>query len=543
VDFTDPDPGQTHTISWYIEAASATGPTDPADLLPFNWAPKSVGDYKIWVRVNDGFATTTGGPYDISRVNISGWARTWGSGLDDEGWQLAVDNQGNAYVMGYFSSTIDFDPDPGQTDLKTAVGPYWRDYYLCKYDATGDYKWARTWGGPSTQTYGGVCVDDLGSVYAAGQFGYPNIDFDPDPATSDVHSPVGGSDIFLSKFDTDGNYKWVRCWGGTGDDWLNHAVADVSGNVFVTGWYGSVGADFDPGSGTAILSSNGGYDPWLSKFDSSGNLQWAKGWGGLGMDLGTGNAIDSSGNVYSVGTYAGTVDFDPGAGVDNHTANGGQDAYVLKLNSSGTFQWARTWGAGGSSNNYDQVQGASADNAGFVYVCGIFQGIDADFDPGSGVDNHSSNGAFDDFLSKFDSSGTFQWALTWGGSLDENAYSCAYDGVGNVYVTGHFMSANVDFDPGAGTDNHSSISSADWFLSKLDSSGTFQWARTWGNTTVPWGSDFGFDIACRYPGAVYVIGLFSGTIDLDPGSGADLHTSYGAQDACLMKVLSNGYWQ
>jgi quercetin dioxygenase-like cupin family protein len=198
--------------------------------------------------------------------------------------------------------------------------------------------------------------------------------------------------------------------------------------------------------------------------DSSGKFIWAKTWGGPSDDWGAGVVVDGPGNAYVTGKFQGTnVDFDPGSGTDSHTSNGGYDVFLTKFNSSGVFTWARTWG--GTTD--DRGLGVALDGSGTAYVTGGFAGTNVDFDPGSGTDYHSSsNYALDAFLSKFDSSGSFLLARTWGGIGDDIGGGDAVDGSGNVYVSGQFQ-YTVDFDPGTGTDNHTVVGTIDFFLSKF----------------------------------------------------------------------------
>ena len=102
-------------------------------------------------------------------------------------------------------------------------------------------------------------------------------------------------------------------------------------------YYSNGTVDFDPGAGTANLGTNGSYDVWVSKLDSSGNYVWAKSFGGTAGDRGYSVAVDSSGNVYTTGYFADTVDFDPGAGTVELNLDGGVDIFVLKLDSSGNL--------------------------------------------------------------------------------------------------------------------------------------------------------------------------------------------------------------
>jgi hypothetical protein len=315
------------------------------------------------------------------------------------------------------------------------------DVFLTKYDSSGDFVWARTWGGTGDYPYGyGVVVDGIGNVYVTGYF-TGKTDFDPGPGV-DNHVSNGSADVFLTKFDSSGSFIWARTWGGTGGDTGYGATVDDSGNVCVIGRFGDT-VDFDPGPAVDDHVSNGGSDIFLTKFDSSGNFAWARTWGGTeDWDVGNGVSADGSGNAYVTGVYHGAVDFDPGPDVDIHVSNGSYDPFLTKFDSSGDFIWARTWEGTGDSIG----DGVSVDGQGNVYVAGRFTSA-ADFDPGPGADDHISNGGYDCFLTKFNSSGDFAWAESWGGTGYDIGYSASADGSGNVYVTGYFEGA-VDFDPG-----------------------------------------------------------------------------------------------
>ena len=128
-----------------------------------------------------------------------------------------------------------------------------------------------------------------------------------------------------------GDFVWAKSMSGTGADIAFSIFIDSSGNVYTTGYFtGTV--DFDPGAGTSNLTSVGSTDIFISKLDSSGNFVWAKSMGGTGTDQANSISIDSSSNIYTTGYFAGTVDFDPGAGTSNLTsASGSNDIFILKL--------------------------------------------------------------------------------------------------------------------------------------------------------------------------------------------------------------------
>ncbi|MFH1676791.1 MAG: SBBP repeat-containing protein, partial [bacterium] len=335
-------------------------------------------------------------------------------------------------------------------------------------DTTG---WARTWGGTETDRGYAVAVDDSGIIYATGGFS-GSVDFDPG-VDEDIHDSNGESDIYLCKYAPNGDFLWAKTWGGIYVDNGRGIFADDVGNVYVTGEFeGTV--DFDPGDGIENHSSVDASDAYLCKFDADGNFIWARTWGAANPDFGWGCDSFNGANIWVAGWFRDTVDFDPGSGIVNGISNGNNDIFLSKFDSSGNFKWVRTWGGTGN----DMSRGIAVDSNGNSHVTGFFAGT-ADFDTGGAVENHTSLGAGDVFLSRFNSAGDFIWARTWGGTLYDQGRAVAVDGLGSIEVTGWFADT-VDFDPGTGTEEQTSNGVDDAFVSKFDSSGSFSWARTLG---------------------------------------------------------------
>ncbi len=268
----------------------------------------------------------------------------------------------------------------------------------------------------------------------------------------------------------------------------------------------------------------------LSNIAYTQNFEWAKGMGGASGDGGTSIAIDASGNVYTTGTFAGTADFDPGAGTFNLTSAGMEDIFISKLDASGNFLWAKRMG-GASGDGGTSI---AIDGSGNVYTTGGFS-VTADFDPGAGTFNLTSVGNFDIFISKLDASGNFLWAKALGGTSADYGLAIALDGSDNVYTTGYFQ-VTADFDPGTGTFNLTSAGGTDIFIFKLDGSGNFVWANRMGGTS----GDYGYSIALDGSGNVYTTGYFQVTADFDPGTGTFNLTSAGSTEIFISKLEGSG---
>ena len=463
----------------------------------------------------------------VSKLNSVGnfvWAKRFAGISSDVGYSIAVDSSGNVYTTGNFFFTVDFDPGAGSTELTSAGNS---DVFVSKLDSSGNFIWAKSFGGSSSHVGFSIAVDGSGNVYTTGFF-VSTADFDPGAGTTNLTS-IGNADVFVSKLDSAGNLVWAKSFGGTSADIGRSIKVDSSGNVYTTGSFNGT-VDFDPGAGSTNLASAGSTDVFVSKLDSAGDLVWAKSFGGSSEDYGRSIAVDSSGNVYTTGSYNDTADFDPGAGTSNLNGNNMDDVFVSKLNSVGNFVWAKRFAGISSDVGYS----IAVDSSGNVYTTGNFF-FTVDFDPGAGSTELTSAGNSDVFVSKLDSSGNFIWAKSFGGSSSHVGFSIAVDGSGNVYTTGFFVST-ADFDPGAGTTNLTSIGNADVFVSKLDSAGNLVWAKSFGGSS----SDYGYSTAVDSSGNVYTTGFFAGTVDFDPGAGTSNITSVGSDDIFVLKLSPSG---
>lgn len=262
-------------------------------------------------------------------------------------------------------------------------------------------------------------------------------------------------------------------------------------------------------------------------------FQWAKGIQGTLEVKGNDVAIDLFGNIYTVGSFLGTADFDPGIGTFNLTSAGQQDFFISKLDALGNFVWVKQFGSF-SSENCLSIHLDSFNN---IYITGVFQGT-IDFDPGPGITNLSSNNSSTDiFICKLDISGNFIWAKKLGGPSADCGFSIDVDFSGNIYLEGLFDGI-VDFDPGIGIANLTSISSSNLFILKLDSLGDYIWAKTFGGGGIVNNNSCYMNIDLF--GNVYLTSTFFGTVDFDPGPGTFSLSASGNFDTFVSKLDSQG---
>ncbi|MCK5856496.1 MAG: SBBP repeat-containing protein [Bacteroidales bacterium] len=449
------------------------------------------------------------------------WAHNTGGISSDNAHYSVLDSDGNIYVSGNFRDTVDFDPSPATYLLGT---PIYSDFFVAKYSKSGSLKWAKKLEGTATNVHSKLSVDNMGNVITTGSLS-DTVDLDPGSGVS-IHVPHGGEDIFISKLDSNGNFIWAKSFGGPLNDYCYSVITDSDGNVYttggfrdtvdfdpnsgvanlvalgskdmfvskldsngnfvwakkisgyqssrgaamsidssgnliITGWFSGT-VDFDPSQSTHNLVSMGMADVFVLKLDSAGDFIWVKVMGGANDDVPRDMKLDGSNNIYVVGVFKDTADFNFGYGQADLISKGYQDIFIVKLNSNGNFVWAKSMGG----PLYDYGNSIAVDYSGDVYTTGTFYDT-VDFNPGSGSYNISSSGYADIFISKLSSNGTFMWARSVGSTYSEYSNSLNVDIDGEILLLGQFRST-VDFDPGNTVANKTSNGGYDFFMLKLD---------------------------------------------------------------------------
>jgi hypothetical protein len=482
----------------------------------------------------------------VAKFNSSGtlqWAKRAGGTLADGGIGLDVDHAGSAYISGFFSNTVDFNP-AGAVANRTASAL--TDGFIWKLSSAGNYTYVRVLAGNGSERVNDLAVDGLGNVYSTGRFDKA-ADFNPGGGVllTSADATLGGNyDGFVWGLNANGTVRFVRRMGGGLYDTGEALDIDVVGNVYVTGRF-TYQANFNPGGagGTLNAFGNSGGDAFVAKYDSVGRFQWTKRIGGGETDdWGHSIAVDGSRNVYVAGQYAGIGNLNPN-GFALVGSKGGTDAFAVKLDTDGDFVYGKS--VGGSGN--DVGRGVAVDALrGNVFVAGEFRNT-ADFDPSPATQNRASNGNADLFVLRLTQPAS---PLLWAEKkpidfVEDEARFVATDGLGNTYIAGLIGGAG-DFDPTGGHVGFGPIGSApDVFVAKFAPDGTYIWSRiaTHREANAEAGAEELGGLAVDLFGNVVVVGSFRTSDDktLDfPNTNQDLQSDGSQKDAFIWKLAPNG---
>jgi M6 family metalloprotease-like protein len=472
------------TYQWRFNGAAIPGATNSAHAIP-GVVSAHAGIYSVLVTNAFGSAASGNAALTVIPARVlSPWGAAAGGVGADAANAVAVDGAGNAFVAGYFTGTATF----GTNELVSAGA---RDGFLAKFDPAGRLLWVRRMGGAGFDAVHAVATDTNGNCYLAGEFEGIAV-FGANALTN--ANPVSYSDAFVAKFDAGGTNVWARAvatrdlhdtahavaldgagnvfvagqspmtnfnatvlanhgrafvakfnnagapqWarkaGGGGlvatDNTATGVAADAAGNVYVAGVFAGTDANFDGGF---TLANRGGTDAFLARYDGAGAAQWVRQIGGVLDDRANGLAVDSAGNAYVVGDFAGTTQL---PGVTLSTGVSDQNAFIARFDAAGTVNWARQ--AGGTLP--DAARAVSVDAGDRVFVAGYFSGA-ATFGSETIV---SVGNTFDAFLARLDTNGNFAFAQQAGGSDlgGDIALGVAADAAGNAILTGYFNGASA----------------------------------------------------------------------------------------------------
>lgn len=406
------------------------------------------------------------------------WAYCGGGNEHDMGRGITADAIGNIYTTGSFNSpTITF----GSITLNNSG---LSDAFVVKYDALGNVKWVKKFGGTDRDAGFAVTTDSSGNIYVTGTYSSPLIIFNNDTL-------INNGNIFIAKYDSSGNEIWATSTGGAGSGTPYSIAVDLFGNTCITGNYGGPTITF----GNTILSNSGQSDVFIAKFSTNGAPWWAKKAGGSGSDEAYCIASDMLGNVYAAGNF-----WSSSISLDTATlVNGGQtNFYVVKFDPFGNMLWHKS-ATGFSLFGSTAALGMTIDIAANVYITGIIIGS-ASF----GLYGVSSIGSMCDVLIvKYNSNGTVLFAKRAGGINNEYGEGISRDVDGNLYVIGRYEFGDAQL----GTTTLPFVGHADCHVSMFDTSGNIVWAVGLGGPLWEHSTGITNDIN----GGIFITGQFRST--------------------------------
>lgn len=393
--------------------------------------------------------------------------------------------------------------------MKTALSLFFLSCTL-HLSAQTNWVWAKSAGIPDQDYAAEVSTDGFGNSYLTGDFGGPTITFGATTLTNPANN-----NFYLAKYDPAGNVLWAKCGVPNPACYATGASADAAGNVCVTGYfygpYMVIGTDTLPGTNC---------DMFLLKYNASGNLLWAKSFGGPNADAATGVYLDQSGNCFVTGYFRSpAVVFDTTT-LNNSTAS--IDIFLAKLDAAGNVLWARS----GGGTNTEEVSGIAVDAGGNCLITGRFSSATATF--GTTV---LTNSSFNDdmYLVKYDPAGNVVWARSNNGWDDDAGNAVAVDAGGNSYLAGYFRSDTIFF---GSTMLVNAYGTNDMFFVKYDASGNVVWAKKIDGND----SDVGSSVSVDTYGNIFFAGNFSSaTLSVGPFTVNNANTSGGSLDAMLAK--------
>jgi len=379
------------------------------------------------------------------------WARVAGGNSYNEAMSIAADDSGNTYVAGYYNIFA--------WDLPHANGT---DAFFVKYDPSGNIIWTRSLSSTGTDRVFSIATDKLGHFYIFGYFSGPSIVICDDTLTNTV---VNKFDMFVAKYDTNGNCIWVRQVSGAGQDTPTGMAVDSLGNCFITGYHESPTLNF----GTQILTNSGGVDIFLAKYDPNGTALWAKSASGSANEYSRSVAVDKFGNSYITGDFN-TASISFGGTVLVKTGN--QDMFLTKYSSSGNVLWV---------NHPDGTQDMHGNSVAVDSVANIYIGGSFNYDITFDTTTLTSSGNLDILLVKYAMDGSFLWAKSVGGTAEDAATTVATDYLGYCYLAGYYNSASITMGVYPLTNNGSGFK--DIFVSEYNAAGDVVWAKSIGGLT------------------------------------------------------------
>lgn len=444
------------------------------------------------------------------------WATYYGGTGADAGRSTALDASGNVYLAGYTSSASAI--AVGGYQLTYGGGAY--DGFLVKFNSAGVRQWGTYYGGTNDDYVYGSATDPSGNIFICGY-----TKSTASIASGGHQNTHGGGtdDGFLVKFNSAGVRQWATYYGGSAADYGSACVADASGNIYLAGNTFSSSGIASGGFDVTIGATS--RDAFLVKFNASGVRQWATYYGDIGEEYGNGCTTDATGNVYLSGSTASATTTAIGSGGHQNTFGGGQDAFLVKFNTSGARQWGTYFGG----TSIETGNGCCTDASGNVYLAATTRSFGLGF---SGFDMTMSTGGGDEnaMLVKFTSAGVRTWA-TYYGMLSTQGIACSANSSGDIFLIGTTNATSGVAIYGA--QNVYGGGSFDTYVVKFSPT----CSRTWGTYYGGPSDDYGYSIKVGSTNEIYFSGNTTSFSSI--ASGGHQNTNAGSTDAFLTKFCDS----
>ncbi len=411
----------------------------------------------------------------IAKYNADGslvWAKRAGGTLTEGNGEIDTFSDGSSVVMGEFQGTVIFGQgEPNQTSLISAGQ---NDVFIAKYNADGSLAWAKRAGGTNNEYSGGVgALLDGGSIITGSGFS-SSVTFGQGESNQTTLNSSGNSEIFIAKYNADGSLAWAKRAGGNSADRAEEIAVFSDGSSIIGGIFYSI-ATFGQGEANqTLLTSTGGADIFIAKYNSNGNLVWARKDGNYTMDQEIWDITkQNDGGVVVVGWYEGIPTF--GQGEPNQTtltsAAGSYSGFIARYNADNTLAWAKRV----VDSDFDGAYVVSSFNDGSVVVGGEFNATGVF---GQGESNEVTLDSTVDgagYLAKYAADGTFMWVK----SGDE--FNFAPQGTdisaninGSILSIGSFQFPTIFGQGGVNPIPMTSAGSWDMFIAKYNSEGLLE---------------------------------------------------------------------
>lgn len=434
------------------------------------------------------------------------WLISGGFDKSDKGQCIAIDDNGYSYVSGFYNEQATF----GQFNIPF-VNPSSKEVFVAKVDPNGNYVWVQYGDNYYDDRGLGICLDSQKNVYVVGTC-WGDIFFDG------VSTPNNGwtDEIYIAKFDLNGNVQWVKHAGSAdGDDHAHSIVCDADDNLYITGFVSSYGAPSTANFDAITIPCDSDSTSFIAKMDVNGNYDWVIEYGGEDGERDNRIAVDNDNNVYVCGGFRGTRNF----GNTTLTSTGKKDIYVAKYDEDGNFIYVKR--AGG--NYSDRANDLIVDDYNNVYVTGEFRDI-CQFDTIT-INNYGGPKGRDIFVAKLSENGDWEWATKAGSKKgSDKGMGIDVNSQGNVFVSGQF-SSEAKFGQLEVDSNGDSVQ---LFLAGIDTLGVWRWVKQGGGPGYDRATAIAVDDNCN----IYATGYYQDNLTFE---GENL-VSLGRKDIYTTKL-------